>query len=93
MWAEGVQREHDLMQELRNCKDPVREVEIVEEIEKLQEDERCLAFESRPDQQAYIKACSYSDVWVKVEDSNKNVVALVILTAALFALSKTIIVL
>ena len=76
-WAEGVNREHHLIEELRECTVPVREVAIVEELERLQEAERCLAFEDRPDQQAYIKACSYSDVWVRQYDSCGNVVGIV----------------
>ena len=39
-WAEGVNREHRLIAELRECEDPVREVAIVDEIERLQEAER-----------------------------------------------------
>ena len=76
-WADGVNREHDLIKELRECTVPVREVAIVDELERLQEAERCLAFEDRPDQQAYIKACSYSDVWVRQYDSCGNVVGIV----------------
>ena len=76
-WAEGINREHKLINELRDCTDPVREVAIVEELEHLQEAERCLAFKDRPNQQAYIKACSYSDVRLKVEDSQGNVVAII----------------
>ena len=76
-WAEGVNREHELIKELRDCTDPVREVAIVEELEKLQEAERCLAFKDRPNQQEYIKACSYSDVWLKVPDSQGNTVAII----------------
>ena len=76
-WAEGVNREHHLIAELGECEDPVREVEIVDEIERLQEAERCLAFKDRPDQQAYIKACSYSDIWIKQYDSQGNVIGLV----------------
>ena len=74
-WAEGVNREHELINELRDCTDPVREVAIVEELEKLQEAERCLAFKDRPNQQEYIKACSYSDVWLKVENARGATVA------------------
>ena len=59
-WAEGVNREHELIKDLRDCTDPVREVAIVNELEKLQEAERCLAFVGRPSQQEYTKACSYS---------------------------------
>ena len=76
-WAEGVNREHHLIEELRECTVPVREVAIVEELERLQEAERCLAFRDRPDQQAYIKACSYSDVWVRQYDSCGNVIGIV----------------
>ena len=32
-WAEGVNREHDLIKELRDCTDPVRKAAIVEELE------------------------------------------------------------
>ena len=76
-WAEGVNREHELMKERRDCTEPVREVAIVEELEKLQEAERGLAFADRPNQQEYIKACSYSDVWLRVHDSQGNVVAII----------------
>ena len=76
-WAEGVNREHKLINELRACINPVRAVAIVEEIEKLQEEEQCLAFKNRPNQQEHIKACSYSDVWLKVKDSMGSVVAII----------------
>ena len=76
-WADGVNREHELLQELRDCRDPVCEVVIVEELDKLQEAERCLAFVDRPNQQEYIKACSYSDVWLKVLDSQGNAAAII----------------
>ena len=52
------------------------EVAIVEELEELQEAERCLAFGDSPSQQAYSEACSYSDVWRKVHDSRGNAVAI-----------------
>ena len=77
VWAEGVNCEHPLIRELRECTDPVREVAIVDEIERLQEAERCLAFQDRPDQQAYIKACSYSDLWVRQFDACGNVVGII----------------
>ena len=75
-WAVGANSEHELIQELRNCKDPKREVEIVDKLEKLQEAEvNTVAFAETPNQQEYIKACSYSDVWVKLRDrSGKTVV-------------------
>ena len=76
-WAEGVNREHHLIEELRECTVPVREVAIVEELERLQEAERCLAFANRPDQQEYIKACSYSDLWLRQFDSCGNVIGII----------------
>ena len=76
-WADGVNSGHDLIRELRKCADPVREVAIVDELERLQEAERCLAFKDRPDQQEYIKACSYSDVWVRQHDSCGNVIGII----------------
>ena len=36
-----------------------------------------MAFADRPNQQEYIKACSYSDVLLKVKDSKGNVVAII----------------
>ena len=57
--------------------DPLREVAIVNGLEKPREAERYLAFEERPDQQAYIEACSSSDVWVRQYDSCGNVVGIV----------------
>ena len=76
-WVDGVHREHELLAELKDCKDPKREVCLVGELEKLQEAEECLAFKDRADQQAYIKACSYNDVWLKLFDDSGNVIALV----------------
>ena len=77
VWADNVHREHRLIRELSECTDPAREVDIVTELEGLQEAERCLAFQDRPDQQAYIKACSYSDLWVRQYDSQKNVIGII----------------
>ena len=62
-WADGVNREHDLVEDLRACTDPVHEVAIITELGKLQDPERCLAFADRADQQADINACPCSDVW------------------------------
>ena len=76
-WADGVNREHDLIVEIRNGTNPAREVEIVAELEKLQQEEKCLAFQHKPDQQEYIKACSYSDVWVKQYNSFGDIVGIV----------------
>ena len=75
-WAEGVNSQNEYIVELRTCEDPVRQTELVNILEKLQEDAQLLAFADREDQQKYIQACSYSDEWLKVEDSQGNVVAI-----------------
>ena len=77
VWAEGVNCEHPLIKELGECTDPAREVAIVTEIERLQQADPCLAFKDRPDQQEYIKACSYSDLWLRQFDSCGNVIGII----------------
>ena len=77
LWAEGVNCEHPLIKELGECTDPAREVAIVTEIERLQQADPCLAFKDRPDQQEYIKACSYSDLWLRQFDSCGNVIGII----------------
>ena len=76
-WVKRVNREDRLISELRGCTDPVREVAIEDEIERLQEAERDLAFEHRRDQRACIRACSYSDLWLRQYDSCGNVIGIV----------------
>ena len=82
-WVEYINREEDLYIELVKCTDPVREQAIYDEIERIPDCERCLAFANLLAQHDYIKACSYSDVWVKTMDAQGNVLAFVVCEAAL----------
>ena len=76
-WVESVNRGDRLIGELRECTDPVREDAIYDELERLPDAERDLAFEGGPDQQACIKACSYSDLWLRQYDSCGNVIGVI----------------
>ena len=76
-WVEGVNRGDHLIGELRECTDPVREAAIDDELERLQDAERDLAFKGGPDQRACIKACSYSDLWLRQLDSHGNVIGII----------------
>ena len=74
--VKDVERHGELVRELAKCKSITQEQAILDEMEKLEVDDKYLAFESKgPEQQHdFILASSYSDEWTEIKNGKGQVV-------------------
>ena len=74
--VKDVERHGELVRELAKCKSITQEQAILDKMEKLEVDDKYLAFESKgPEQQHdFILASSYSDEWTEIKNGKGQVV-------------------